>query len=177
MEERDSDLVKRFQSGDIAAFETFIKQNQNRLHRLAGAFLVDKASQEDAVQEVFIRAYKGLPKFRFRSKPFTWLYRTLKNVCSEMNKQQTQRNKSFRYESEMCDEAIKYEQRQQLSKLFSCLSELSKRERDVVLLRVFEEFSEKETAVTLGIRNGTVKTLLHRGMKKIKSHYGEITET
>ena len=175
--DRDIELLRRFQRGDISAFEQFIEIHQGRLHRLACAFLYQESQAEDAVQEVLIRAYKGLPTFRFASKPFSWLYRTLKNVCHEMNR---------KHGREICDRLVEeyeyhesrdFENQQNLKHLYAALSELSRRERDVVLLRVFEEFSEKEAAMTLGVRQGTVKTLLHRGLKKLQSKCGDIIET
>ncbi len=176
MEDKDTALVKRFQAGDIGAFEEFIQANQQRLFRLAGIFLYEKSLAEDAVQEVFIRAYKGLPRFQFRSKPFSWLYRTLKNVCSEMNKKNSRTVTGTDAEESSYDESEHLQQQQQLQKVISTLAELSRRERDVVLLRVFEEFSEKETAITLGLKKGTIKTLLHRGLNKIKQRCGPVLD-
>ncbi len=161
----------------MAAFEEFISRNQDRLLRLANSFLYEKSFSEDAVQEVFIRAYTGLPRFQFRSKPFSWLYRTLKNVCSEINKKNRYSGEKAEQEIACHDESIQLEQQIEIKKIFNMLSDLSRRERDVVLLRVFEEFSEKETAVILGVKNGTVKSLLHRGLKKLQSRYGEITKS
>ena len=172
----DTNLVKRFQGGDIAAFEAFIQRNQDRLHRLASAFLIDNSFSDDAVQEVFIRAYTGLPQFRFHSKPFSWLYKTLKNVCSEFNRKRRYTVDKNEQENHHYDDSIQLEQKQALKKIFNMLSDLSRRERDVVLLRVFEEFSENETAITLGVKKGTVKSLLHRGLNKLQSRYGDIIE-
>ncbi len=165
----DKVLVKRFQAGDIPAFEEFIQRNQVRLHRLARVFLNDFSFCDDAVQEVFIRAYKGMPRFQFRSKPFSWLYRTLQNLCSEFNKKQVYTVELGEFETHQADESVQLEHKQELDLVFERLFELSRRERDVVVLRVFEEFNEKETAMVLGLRKGSVKTLLHRGLKKLKS--------
>ncbi|MFT7459775.1 MAG: RNA polymerase sigma-70 factor (ECF subfamily) [Nitrospinales bacterium] len=175
-DEIDTVLVKRFQRGDIAAFEKFIQRNQDRLHRLANVYLYENSYCDDAVQEVFIRAYTGLPRFQFWSKPFSWLYRTLKNVCSEINKKQRPTVEKVDYENHYYDESIRLEHKEELGKVFNMLTDLSRGERDVVLLRVFEEFNEKETATILGVKNGTVKSLLHRGLKKLKSRHGAVIE-
>lgn len=174
--ESDAELVKRFQRGDIAAFECFIERYQDRLYRLARVFLYEGQSADDAVQEVLIRAYRGLPAFRFASKPFSWMYRVLKNVCSEMNRRAGREAMPSQQTEPAIDEARLYEQRQCLQQVYDALSELGRRERDVVLLRVFEGCSEKETATILGVRPGTVKTLLHRGLKKLREKHGEIIE-
>ena len=176
-EENDSDLVRRFQKGDIGAFEQFIRAHQQRLHRLAGTFLFDRSQAEDAVQEVFIRAYRGLPRFQFRSQPFSWLYRTLKNVCSEMNRKLDKAEPRSNLDEPSYEQSEHLQQERQLASVIDNLSALSRRERDVVLLRVFEEFNEKETATILGVRRGTVKTLLHRGLKKLQDKCGPLLES
>ena len=79
----DVELVKRFKSGDLDAFDTIVRRFQDRVFRLACVWLHDPQRASDAAQEVFLRSFKGLRAFRFRSTPFTWLYRTTRNVCNE----------------------------------------------------------------------------------------------
>ena len=153
----------------MAAFETLIRRHQDRLFRLSTAFLYRPEHREDAVQEVFVRAFSGMPRFQFRSKPFTWLYRTLQNVCREYNREGPVSNHvGFETEESKFDEGERIATQEELQAVMQQLDKLSKRERDVVLLRIFEEFNVEETAITLGIRQGTVKTLLHRGLQKLR---------
>jgi len=175
-DDTDAELVRRFQSGDTAAFEIFIRRYQDRLHRLAGIFLYDRSLADDAVQEALVRAFTGLSRFRFRSRPFSWLYRVLKNVCSEMNRKKAINTDYDTAAEGSVEDSHSLEHREQLNRVFAMLPGLSRRERGVVLLRVFEEFNERETAVILGVKKGTVKSLLHRGLKKLQSRCGEILE-
>jgi len=69
--EKDRQLVKQFQKGDMSAFSQFIQCYQDRLYRIALVKLHVKSLAEDAVQEAFLRALKGLSHFRFGAKPFT----------------------------------------------------------------------------------------------------------
>jgi RNA polymerase sigma-70 factor (ECF subfamily) len=124
----------------------------------------------DVTQEVFLRAYRGLKTFRYRSAPFTWLYRTMKNVCQEYNRK-TKRDgiASSEYVTELDNitdnsdvEAIHY-----LSEIRQLLKSLPKRQHEVVLLRIFEGFSINETASIMKCRPGTVKALLHKAQKQI----------
>lgn len=168
-EKTDDELIRQFQKGDISAFECFIHRHQDRLIRLAMANLYCTEYREDVVQEVFIRAYSGMPRFRFHSKPFTWLYRTLQNVCHEYNRKEQQRSALLTDKQQNeTDEMQTHDNRQQIEIVFKQLASLTKREREVVLLRIFEELSVLETAQILGIRQGTVKTLLHRGLGKLR---------
>ena len=85
-EQSDVELVRQFKSGETRAFDIIVERFQDRIYRLACVWLYDPQNAADATQEVFVRAYTGLRRFRFRSHPFTWLYRTARNVCSEFNR-------------------------------------------------------------------------------------------
>ena len=69
----DAELVRQFKSGDAAAYDAIVRRFQDRVFRLACVWLYDDQSAQDAAQEVFVRGFKGLRSFRFRSTPFTWL--------------------------------------------------------------------------------------------------------
>ena len=124
----------------------------------------------DVTQEVFLRAYRGLKTFRYGSAPFTWLYRTMKNVCREYNRK-TKRDSiaSSEYTAELDNltdnsdiETIHY-----LFEIRQLLKSLPKRQHEVVILRIFEGFSIDETATIMKCRPGTVKALLHKAQKQI----------
>ena len=167
-EQSDVELVKRFKHGNLDAFDALVRRFQNRVFRLACVWLHDAQQADDATQEVFLRSFKGLRAFRFRSAPFTWLYRTTKNVCRELNRKRLH---------EPLDEepgdpsaaperhAAEFETARQVRRLVSALP---RRQREVVMLRVFEDLSVAETAAAMGCRDGTVKALLHKATKRLK---------
>ncbi len=164
----DVELVRLFKSGDADAFDAIVRRFQDRVYRLACVWLYDQQLAQDAAQEVFIRAFKGLRSFRFRSAPFTWLYRTTRNVCNELNR--------VRRSEPLQDEPTGFEPvpEQQLSDFESArrvrelVAGLPERQREVVLLRIFEDLSVRETAQSMGCREGTVKALLHKATTKLK---------
>ena len=118
----DNQLVRQFQKGDRQAFETFVRRHQERLFRLSNAMLFDNSLCDDAVQEVFVRAYTGLPRFRFASTPFTWLYKTLKNVCSELNRKQGKTKQYVETEDIRNVDMAHLDDGRELDKIFSSLS-------------------------------------------------------
>lgn len=65
--EADEALARRIQKGDDAAFALLVERYQDRIFRLARSMLHRREVAEDAAQEVFLRAYTGIPRFRFRS--------------------------------------------------------------------------------------------------------------
>ena len=164
----DVELVKLFKSGDASAYDAIVQRFQDRIFRLACVWLYDDQSAADVTQEVFVRGFKGLRSFRFRSTPFTWLYRTTKNVCNEFNRVR----KTEPLDDEPQDPASaperdvsEFESARQVRKMVAGLPE---RQREVVVLRIFEDMSVKETAQSMGCREGTVKALLHKATEKLK---------
>ena len=166
--ESDAELVRRFQRGDNDALDELVRRHQDRLYRLATVWLYNEHQAADVVQEVFLRSMRGLSAFRFRSAPFTWLYRATRNVCHEFNR----RRRTEPLEAEPGDTAPGIEQqvmRQDAARgVRALLDTLPERQRDVVLLRIFEELSVRDTARVMGCREGTVKALLHKATGRLR---------
>ena len=173
----DRHLIKQFQRGDLKAFDMFILRYQDRLMRLAASSLFVSANTEDAVQEVFLRSYKGLSGFRFGAEPFTWLYRTLKNVCMEMNRKssghapnKSEPTGSMTEYSDALDEELgtQLDNERNICKVRVTVACLPDQQREVLVLRLFEGFSIKQTAKILGCRPGTVKAHLNKAMTNLR---------
>lgn len=164
----DVELVKLFNSGDKDAFDAIVRRFQDRVYRLACVWLYDPQGAADVAQEVFVRGYKGLRKFRFRSQPFTWLYRTTRNVCNEFNR--VRRNDPL--DEEPLDTTLAPERHvadfDTARRVRELVADLPERQREVVLLRIFEDLSVRETARSMGCREGTVKALLHKAIGKLR---------
>ena len=176
----DKELVKAFQAGDQQAFEVFVQRYQDRIYRLACANLYAPEEAADVAQEVFLRAYKGLGRFRFAAEPFTWLFRILKNVCNEYNRRTQRSNKN---DSEVDVEQIADLENGNSNRLNDMrlvqklVRQLPKRQQDVVLLRIFEGMSIDETAKTMRCRPGTVKAHLHKAINRLRVIYSSTIET
>lgn len=169
----DEQLVQQFRDGDAFAFELLIRRHQDRIFRLASVWLYDEQHATDVAQEVFLRGHKGLRSFRFRSSVFTWLYRTTRNVCHEHNRQR----RLHELDTEPVDisaspshSAMRTETTQRVRKLVAVLPQ---RQREVVMLRIFEGLSVREAALTMGCREGTVKALLHKASAKLRIDFNE----
>ena len=168
-EASDVELVRQFKSGNTDAFDAIVRRFQDRVYRLACVYLYDEQLAADAAQEVFVRGFRGLRRFRFRSAPFTWLYRTTRNVCHEYNR--------IRHGEAMLDEPadMRPVPEEQLAgaegarQVRALVGKLPERQREVVMLRVFEELSVRETAAAMGCREGTVKALLHKATARLKA--------
>lgn len=173
----DKDLVQEFIAGDQSAFDALVRRHQDRIYRLACAKLYSSEDAVDVAQEVFLRAYNGLQRFRFQAEPFTWLYKTLENTCNEYNRRIIRHNKiASSLENDTTDN---YEENTGEGKIFmhqvrTMVQKLPKRQQDVVLLRVFEGMSVDETATALKCRAGTVKAHLHKAINNLREYLGDM---
>ena len=77
----DRVLVDAARAGDVEAFEVLVRRHQGRVYRVALRLLGSDADAQDAAQETFIRAWRGLGRFRGESAVSTWLYRIVTNRC------------------------------------------------------------------------------------------------
>ena len=77
----DSELVRLAQSGNQLAFEALVVKYQRRIARHVARYVPIASDVEDVVQEVFLRAYRGLHSFRGDSAFYTWLYRIATNAA------------------------------------------------------------------------------------------------
>lgn len=77
----DNALVRRFLEGERWTFDALMERYEKRIHRLALGMLGDPDAADDITQETFIRAFRALPRFEFRSSVGTWLHRIAVNLC------------------------------------------------------------------------------------------------
>ncbi|MEO1573598.1 MAG: sigma-70 family RNA polymerase sigma factor [Pseudomonadota bacterium] len=163
----DLELVRRYQSGDTAACDALLARHRDRLFRLAVAWLYRPDEAEDAVQEVFARALRGLKAFRREAQPATWFYRTCRLVCHEHNRRRTHDPLPHEPPAASDGPEVLAERVELKRRLAAALADLTDAERDVVMLRNFEELSVRETAATLSVSEGAVKTLHFRARRKL----------
>lgn len=77
----DIELARLAQAGDMRAFEALVVKYQRRIARHVARFIASADDVEDVVQEVFVRAYRGLASFRGDSLFYSWLYRIASNAA------------------------------------------------------------------------------------------------
>jgi RNA polymerase sigma-70 factor (ECF subfamily) len=81
----DLSLINRFKAGDISAFEEILLRHQDKIYNLCRRMLGNSHDAEDATQDVFLKAYQNLNKFKPESSLHTWLYRIAVNTCIDYN--------------------------------------------------------------------------------------------
>ncbi len=173
----DDVLVKRCVAGNRQSFQLLYRRHQHRVRQILYQ-LCDLTMLDDLTQEVFLRAWKGLPKFRQSSQFSTWLYRIAWNVASD-RRQTLARDRSHlatiaqNIATQHDDpDLMQLHYRDLVRKGLSCLSE---EHRAVLVLHDLEELPQKEVAEILEIPVGTVKSRLFHargGMRKFLTTAG-----
>ncbi len=148
-------------------FEELVEEHQTRLLRVCYLYLKDEAQAKDAVQETFLKAYKGLSSFKGESQLSTWLHRIAINVCRDM-----QKTPWFRYTDrfitpEMLPEVV-HEPDEKEENLLVAVMNLPRKLREVVLLYYYQNYDTATTADILGLARSSVSSRLQRARLKLK---------
>lgn len=169
-EDPDDPAIRQFLGGDVAGFEALARAHQDRVYRWALALLGRREDARDATQEVFLRALTGLRAWRFESRLATWLFRTTLNVCREARRRSwRERLKQSRFLKLVIPRPAGLPPSTGALEAGSMLLDaLPPRQRQVVLLRIYEELSVAETAAVLGIPEGTVRSNFFKALGRLR---------
>lgn len=169
-------LIERAQKGDKHAFRILVEKSKENVFRLAYDLTGNRHDAEDASQEVFIKAFRSLPKFRFEARFSSWLYRITVNTCRDLFVT-GKKNKIGFYDPEMIQKLTNENSgtTKDLAELSImkdqieyAIHQLTTYERAVFILRQYHDLQLKQIAVILKVKEGTVKTLLFRSIKKLQ---------
>ncbi|MGQ9632264.1 MAG: RNA polymerase sigma factor [bacterium] len=170
----DASLVAMCQSGNMGAFEELVRRYQRRIYNLVCRTMGSTEGSEDIAQEVFLKAYKSIGKFKGRSNFYTWLFRIAINTCiDEMRKRQRKAQTLELSEAADCGEDPRGEDIR--GRLSAALASLSPGHRMILTLREVEGFSYGEIAEIIGCRVGTVKSRLSRAREELKNRFFSIS--
>ena len=178
MNEAENDVIRRAAGGDEAAFSRLVTDYQTMVYNLALSLLRNREEALDVSQEVFLKAWRALPRYRFESAFSTWLYRLTKNTVLDHFRAQKRRPATveqseatgifLREESESADLFSVLLARERRRLLTEALEELSEEHREVIRLTAFCGESYERTAQILGIEVGTVKSRLFRAKRELR---------
>jgi RNA polymerase sigma-70 factor (ECF subfamily) len=173
----ENELIKRAQSGSHEAFTTIMKEYEQKVFHLAYGFVRDRAAADDLAQEVFIKAYFSLPKFRFQSEFGTWFYRVAVNHIKdylrktarhrEVSLEDVEEGKLAVEDKIPAREKIQADE-QRKKMVFQVLETLPQKYRMILTLRDVRGLPYEEIGQVLGISPGTVDSRLHRARKMLR---------
>lgn len=159
----DLELIRACQKGDAEAFRGLYRRHQQRVRALLH-HLCDPTTLDDLVQEVFLRAWKGLPKMRGSAKFSTWLYRIAWNVGADYRRQRVQDSHRTQQQGvwvESMEQTASPWQTMHCQDLVRRgLAQLSEDRAVVMILHDLQDVPQAEIAEILRIPVGTVKSRL-----------------
>lgn len=175
----EQELVTRFQNGDTEAFNTLVLKYQTRIAKLIYRHINDAETTKDLCQEVFLKAYKALPKFKRESAFYSWLYRIAMNCCIDFLRQQSRRKTvAFEELTDRPEELLLISKHPSPSHLIEmeelgdiiskAINQLSPKQQRVFRLRYEQRLQIKEIAAFIKRSEGTVKTHLHHAHRRLR---------
>jgi len=170
--ERDLALVRRFQAGDERAFDLLVEEHRREVYRLAYRLLGNHADADDLAQEAFLRGYRFLGRFRGESTFRTYLTRIVLNLSADRRRARSSRRQVSLDEvperelprtSPPAGAGLILE-----ATLHRAVRQLPPRQRETLILRIFQEMKFREIAAVMGCTVGTAKANFFHALKGLK---------
>ena len=155
-----------------SAFDLIVTHFSHKIMHLSYSIVSNDAFAEDAVQDVLLRVWRGLPAYRGEASVSTWIYSITRNTCLTALRRVGHKNSLSLEEPAVQMETESLSSPQQSALMWDLprlLSSLPDKQRQVLMLFYLEDKSYAEVALLLDLPVGTIKTYLHRGRKTIAS--------
>ena len=178
----DSLLVHQCVAGEEEACDRLVRDHQRMVYQLALHLLGDSQEALDLSQEVFLRVFRTLPRFRGQSSLRTWIYRIVVNQSSNRQRWWRRRHRSHQVALEahtaahgelpdarrsvMPDSLL--QQREIAGRVWTALDRLPFDQRAAIVLREIDGVSYEEIGASLGVAVGTVKSRLARARATLR---------
>ncbi len=182
MNDLEQKLLKNAQKGDIEAFEKLIEKHQKMVYNIAFRMMGNREDAYDMSQEVFIRVFNAIGRFKGNAAFSTWIYRITKNVCLDEHRKRKNKNtlsidkelegeqgsiqRQLRDDSPSPEEI--FEKKAMKKTIQEAINNLPDQHKIVIILRDIKGFSYQEIAKIIECPEGTVKSRINRARKALK---------
>jgi len=174
----ESQVVKLAQQGDTEAFSILVRNYQNRVFGLAVNIVYNHETADDLAQEIFMKAYQALPRFRAESEFGTWLYQiALNHIRDYLRKHKKEKNalpldeipEPSGEEREISLELAENQEEERRKRLITeKMEEMPEKYRLILSLRDIQGLSYDEISRMLKLTPGTVDSRLHRARRLLR---------
>lgn len=174
----DEELVAAFQEGDAAAFDALVGRWDRKIHGAIYRIVGTDDDARDLCQEAFLKAYRGLGTFKREARFSSWLYQIALNVCRDRLRRRRGKTAVSLDEVEearggglraVTPSPLDLVEARDLRHLVSsAMATLRAEEREVVILKEYQELTFPEIAEALAVPLSTVKTRLYRGLAQLR---------
>ena len=169
----DFELVKSFINGDEASFNKIINKYKHKIYWHARRMTGNHLDADEVVQEVFLVMYKKLKDFQFKSSLYTWIFRIVSTRSLNYLRKRSLR-KVFSFDDPSTDflssdedVANNLEMKEKLLKIDKLLQGLPAKQREVFIMRNYNELSYEEISKLTGKSIGGLKANYFHGVNKI----------
>lgn len=183
----DTDLIARAAGGDPSAFQAIVEKHRSMVYRVAYQFAGNHHDAEDIAQEVFIKVYRSLARFRQESQLTSWMYRIVMNACIDHRRRHFPAGAApFGEEAEQKmlntpEDTPGPEERAYGGELGAVLeteiARLPPGQRIVFVMRHHQGLKLTEIAEGLGLAEGTVKRQLHAAVHRLRQALAQANVT
>ena len=173
----DAELVESCLAGTRESFDVLVERHQRHVYQLCYRFVGNHEDASDLAQDVFIRAYRGLAKFKGQASRGTWLYRISVNVClnkigakapkpESLDPLLAASDQRIASQAESAPEALLRGER--AGQVRAAIARLPRKQRATLILRVYHELPHEEIAGILGSSVGAVKANFFHALNNLK---------
>jgi RNA polymerase sigma-70 factor (ECF subfamily) len=168
----DAELVRLAQSGHREAFDEIVRRHQRHVYQLCYRFVGNHEDASDLAQDVFVRAFKALGRFKGESALATWLYRIGVNVCLNRKALKTLPIEPMPLVepadigAETADAVVARRERARVVR--AAIAKLPNRQRATLILRTYHDLPHDEIAKILGSSVGAVKANFFHALANLK---------
>ena len=173
-------FVQKVKSGDTEAFGELVRKYQKRIYELAYGFARHPEEAYDLSQEIFLKAFNALGRFRGSSGFYTWLYKIAQNTCIDYTRRKSiwsefpfinefPSDDSWLHPRTIDNSATKFLENQELNKeINSAINQLTSRQKQIFILRHYEGLALRDIANVLDLRIGSIKAHLFNAIRKLR---------
>ena len=173
----DEELVDACLAGDGAAFGALVGRWERKIHGAIYRILGSEDEARDLTQESFLKAYRGLRSFKREARFSSWLYQIALNLCRD--RMRRRRGRTLVSLDELDERATGYlaappnalelvEARDVCRAVAAAVADLPREQREVIVLKEYQELTFVEIAEILDVPISTVKTRLYRGLGQLR---------
>jgi len=190
--DKEFEIIKRCQQGNRVAFNELVHRHERKVFNLCFRILGNREEAEDVAQDVFVTVFRAIKSFRGDSAFSTWVYRVAVNNCKNRLKYLRRRG-YFRTESmeQTFDDGEVEHQREYSddkedlpeeamnraelnAEIQTAIDGLDEEYREVIVLRDVQGFSYEEISGILQLKEGTVKSRIHRARMELQRKLGHL---
>jgi len=179
----EQQLIRQIQvDGSHDAFRVLVELYMKQAYNVAYGYVNDHDDAEDIAQESFVRVFRSIRSFRGDAEFGTWLYRIVSNLAmNHIRRHKHSVARETRTFEKAAEQSVSHSdaiERQEMQEgIERALHELPTLQRATVILRHIQGLSTRQVGDILRCSEGTVKTHLHRGLKKLKSKLQDLRES